>query len=80
VQPFVLDLHGLPHWLPVAESSVRAALRWGAYRTGLPVIVVAAISLTASWYLFKRTVRFAVGIVISLALLLVATNLGWIAW
>jgi hypothetical protein len=60
--------------------SLRAALRWGSEHSGLPVILVAAIALVASWRVFKRTVRFVVEVVLAVALLLVATRLGWITW
>jgi hypothetical protein len=67
-------------WWPAVGPSMRAALRWGSEHSGLPVILVAAIALVASWRIFKRTVRFAVEVVIAVALLLCAARLGWIAW
>ena len=57
-----------------------AALRWGSLHTGLPVILVAAIALVVSWRIFRRSVRFAVEVTIAVALLLVATHIGWIHW
>lgn len=56
------------------------ALRWGAQHSGLPLIVVAAIALVVSWRIFRRSLRFAVEVVIAVALLLVATRIGWIRW
>jgi hypothetical protein len=67
-----------PHWL--LHGGLGAALRWGAQHTGLPVILVAAIALVGSWRLFKRTLRFTIEVVVAVALLLVATRLGWITW
>jgi hypothetical protein len=67
-------------WGPAVGPSLRAALRWGSQHSGLPVILVAAIALVVSWRLFKRTVRFVVQVVVAVALLLVATRLGWITW
>jgi hypothetical protein len=73
-----------PRWLlplaPTASAGLRAALRWGSEHTGLPVIVVAAIALVVSWRIFRRSLRFAVEVTIAVALLLVATRIGWIRW
>ncbi len=71
-----IDPAGLLAWGP----SLRAAFRWGAQHTGLPVILFAAIAIVVSWRIFKRSVRFAVEVVVAVALLLVATRLGWITW
>jgi len=57
-----------------------AALRWGSLHTGLPVILVAAIALVVSWRIFRRSLRFVVEVTIAVALLLVATHIGWIHW
>lgn len=56
------------------------ALRWGAQHSGLPVILVAAIVLVVSWRVFRRSLRFVVEVTIAVALLLVATRIGWIHW
>jgi hypothetical protein len=70
-----------PRWILHAQGgALGAALRWGAQHTGLPVILVAAIALVVSWRLFKRTLRFTIEVVVAVALLLVATRLGWISW
>ncbi len=61
-------------------ESVRVALRWGAHHTGLPVILVAAITMVFSWRLFRRSLRFVVEVVVAVALLAVATRFGWITW
>jgi hypothetical protein len=70
----------LPHIGPTMAGGLRAVLRWGAHHTGLPVMLFAAICLVLSWRILKRTVRLAVEVVIALALLVVATRLGWLAW
>jgi hypothetical protein len=57
-----------------------ATLRWGAEHTGLPVVLVAAIALVVSWRIFRRSLRFVVEVTIAVALLLVATHIGWIHW
>jgi hypothetical protein len=74
------DLHRLLSWPPAFGQGMRAAVRWGAEHTGLPVVVFAAIALVVSWHFFRRTLRLAVEVVIAVAALLVATRLGWIAW
>ncbi len=74
------DPHWLVSWGPPLGQGARAALRWGAHHTGLPVVLFAAIVLVASWHLFRRSLRFAVEVALAVAALLVATRLGWIAW
>jgi hypothetical protein len=59
---------------------MRAALRWGSQHTGLPVILLAAIALVASWRAFRRSLRFVVEVVVAVALLVFATRIGWITW
>lgn len=75
-----LDPSRIPQWVPAFGPGMRAALGWASEHTGLPAILVAAITVVASWRLFKRSVRFAVEVVAVVALLLVATRLGWITW
>jgi hypothetical protein len=70
----------VPRIGPTMAGGVRAALRWGSHHTGLPIIVVAAILLVLSWRILKRTLRLTVEVVIALALLVVATRLGWLTW
>jgi hypothetical protein len=65
---------------PDMALGLRAALRWGAQHTGLPVVLFTAIALVASWHVFRRTLRFAVEVAIAVAALLLASRLGWIAW
>jgi glucan phosphoethanolaminetransferase (alkaline phosphatase superfamily) len=69
--------HGLE---PVIGPSMRTALRWGSEHTGLPIILVAAIAMVVSWRAFKRSLRFVIEVVVAVALLAVATRLGWITW
>jgi hypothetical protein len=70
----------LPKLGPAAEGSVRAVVRWGAHHSGLPVILVGALTLVLSWRVIKRSFRLALEVVIALALLVVATRLGWLTW
>jgi len=63
-----------------AGHGLREALRWGAHHSGLPVIVVAALSLVISYRLAKRAARLAVEVVVAAAVLLVATRMGWLTW
>ena len=82
---------GFPAWLlelearlrPTAGSALlwgRHALHWAAAHTGLPVIVVAAIALIVAWRVARRTWHIAFELALALAVLLVATHLGWIRW
>jgi hypothetical protein len=67
-------------WGTLLGGSVRTALGWASHHTGLPMILVAAIALVASWHVFKRTLRFAIEVAVATALLLVATRLGLLSW
>ena len=67
-------------WAASLGGSVRAGLGWASHHTGLPVIVVAAMALVASWHIFKRTLRFAIQVALAVAVLLVATQLGLLSW
>jgi hypothetical protein len=80
MRPPAFDPHRLLAWPPAGAEAMRAALRWASQHTGLPTIVVAAIAVVVSWRLFKRSARLAVEVVVAVALLLVATRLGWIVW
>jgi hypothetical protein len=68
---------------PSAETVLAAAkdaLHWAAGRTGLPVVVVAALALVVGWRVARRTWHIAFELALALAVLLVATRLGWIRW
>jgi hypothetical protein len=67
-------------WASMLGGSVRGALFWASQRTGLPVILIAAIALVASWRLFKTSLRFAIEVALAGAVLLVATRLGLLRW
>jgi hypothetical protein len=58
----------------------RKLLRLLSTHTGIPVLLLAAVLLVVSYRAFKRSVRLLVEVAIALALLLVATHLGWIRW
>jgi hypothetical protein len=75
-----LDPSRMLAWASPLGPAMRASLGWASQHTGLPVILVAAIAVVVSWRVFKRSVRFAVEVVAVVALLLVATRLGWITW
>jgi hypothetical protein len=79
--PWLADLAG--RFRPSAETVLAAAkhaLHWAAGRTGLPVVVVAALTLVVGWRVARRTWHIAFELALALALLLVATRLGWIRW
>jgi hypothetical protein len=65
---------------PGFGRSVQHAVRWVSHHTGLPVILVAAVALVLSWRIFKQTLRLALEVLLAVAVLLVATHLGWITW
>jgi hypothetical protein len=80
-----------PPWLVHLVSRIRPsatsvlavgkyALAWAAGRTGLPVVVIAALALVIGWRVARRTWHIAFELALALAVLLVATRLGWIRW
>ncbi|HEY8039176.1 MAG TPA: hypothetical protein VIF15_05250 [Polyangiaceae bacterium] len=80
MRPLAFDPHRVLAWAPGVGPGLRAALRWGANHTGLPVILVAAIAVVVSFRIFRRTLRFAIEVVLAVALLAAASRLGWISW
>jgi hypothetical protein len=82
---------GPPAWLLELEARLRPTaglvlfwgrhgLHWVSAHTGLPVIVVAAVALLVGWRVARRTWHIAFELALALAVLLVATHLGWIPW
>jgi len=69
-----------PTRLLALAGVLRAALRWGAAHSGLPVVIVAALAVVVSWRLAKRSARLAVEVAVVTVMLLMATRLGWISW
>ena len=67
-------------WVSPLGHSVRHLLALGARHTGLPVVLVAAIVLVASYGLARHAARFAFQVAIVAALLVAATRLGWLTW
>jgi hypothetical protein len=67
-------------WLVAANGGLREALRWGAHHTGLPAMLLAAVTLVVTTHLLKRSVRFGIEVAVALGLLFAATRLGWIVW
>jgi hypothetical protein len=65
---------------PEHASGLAEGLRWLAHHSGLPVILVAAIAIALSWRILKKLSRLLIEIAIALAILLIATKLGWISW
>ncbi len=67
-------------WASRPGGGVHEALAWGSKHTGLPVILVAAIVLVASFRIAGLALRFAFQVAVVVALLAVATQLGWVCW
>ena len=79
--PWIVELEG--RFRPTGESALawgKYAVHWVSARTGLPVVVVAAIALILSWRVVRRTWHIAFELALAVAALLVATHLGWIRW
>jgi hypothetical protein len=79
--PWILDLEARAR--PVAEAALasgRQALRWTSGRTGLPMVVVAALTLVVAWRVARRTWQIALELALAVAALLAAARLGWIRW
>lgn len=56
----------------------RVAVRWLSESTGAPAVLVAAVLLVVGCRVLQRSARFVVQVVLVLAVLLVATQLGWL--
>ena len=55
-------------------------MRFVAHHTGLPALLVAAVLIVVGYKLLKKTARFAVEVAVIGALLVAATELGWLRW
>jgi hypothetical protein len=66
--------------LAPALTAGRSGLRWASEHSGLPVVVVAALTLVLAVRIAKRTWHIALEFAFALGLLLLATRLGWIRW
>ena len=78
--PPMFDPNGLMGWVALLGGNAREGLRWAAHHTGLPVVLVAAMTLVTSWHLLRRGLRFAVEVAVAAVLLLAATKLGLLSW
>lgn len=80
-QSWLLDL--LAWARPSVTSALALAkegLHWAAGRTGLPVVVVAALAIVVGWRVARKTWHIAFELALAVAVLLVAMRLGWIRW
>lgn len=64
------------HWTSLA----RFWLRWCAFHSGIPVVVLAAVALVVSVRIARRWARFAVEVAFALGVLLAASRFGWVRW
>jgi hypothetical protein len=75
---------GITAWLVHAYhggmAGVTAGLHAVSRHTGIPVVVVAALVLVLSYRVIRRGARLALEVGVVVAVLLVATKLGWIHW
>ena len=67
-------------WFRMLGKSFRGVLGWASEHTGLPVVIVAAVALVASWHLFKRSLGFAIEVAVTATLLLALAKLGLLSW
>lgn len=58
----------------------KALLHWGHVHTGLPAVVLAAVSIVLGYKILKRSAKFALEVVVLTAALAAATELGWVHW
>jgi hypothetical protein len=79
-QRFHRAVLGAEHALAPALTAGRSVLRWAAAHSGLPVVVVAALSLVLAVRVARRTWHIALELAFALGILLLATRLGWIRW
>jgi alkanesulfonate monooxygenase SsuD/methylene tetrahydromethanopterin reductase-like flavin-dependent oxidoreductase (luciferase family) len=62
-------------WL---AAHARFAVRWVSDHTGMPALLVAAVLLVLGYRVLQRSARFALQVLVVLAVLLVATQMGWL--
>ena len=55
-------------------------MRWLAHHSGIPALLVAVFLLVMTWRIFKRVVSLLLEVLVALAVLALATKLGWISW
>jgi predicted neutral ceramidase superfamily lipid hydrolase len=71
-------------WMALAYHAVTTgvlhALHSVSDHTGIPVVLVAAVALVLSFRFARRGARLALEVAVALALVLLATKLGWIHW
>jgi hypothetical protein len=58
----------------------RGAVHWLAAHTGVPALFVAALLVVLGYRILKRSARFALEVALVAAMLVMATELGWIRW
>lgn len=63
-----------------ALAGAKTAVLWLATHSGIPALVVAALLLVIGYRVLKRSARFFIEVALVVALLLLATHLGWIRW
>lgn len=68
------------HWFFPVVPYLRAALHWLSVHTGVPALLVAAVLVVVGYRILKRSARFVVEVAVVAALLVAATELGWIRW
>ena len=66
----------IARFLAWAQGGLHAIAR----HTGLPIVLIAAVALVVSWSFVRKSARFLVEVGLVIALLLIATGLGWISW
>lgn len=75
-----LDPHSALGWVLKVVVASTGSVRSLAQHTGLPMILVAALALVASWRVARRMPKLLIEVVVALALLVAATRLGWLRW
>jgi hypothetical protein len=67
-------------WGDRASHAIRAVIHWLSLHTGVPALVVAAVLVVIGYRVLKRSARFAVEVALVAAVLVMASQLGWIRW
>lgn len=78
-------LSGAVDLLRVANAGIygvyaRLAVRYMAQHTGIPALLVAAVSVVVGFRVLKKTVRFAVEVAVVAGALFGMTEMGWLTW
>lgn len=61
-------------------AGVKLVVRYVSAHTGLPMLLVAAVSVVLGYRILRRSARFFLEVAVVAFLLMAALELGWLRW